>query len=102
MSKKNTAAKGAALTAATSMVVFGMEQALTGDSVTGGIGITIAFALFGAYTYADEIGQQKQVNELVDTIGEDTLEELANVSADRLREVLQDFDGFESADQDQK
>lgn len=101
MSKKTTAAKGAALTAATSMVVFGMQQALAGDPLTGGIGIVIAFVLFGAYTYADEIGQQKQVDELIDTIGEDTLQELANVSADRLREVLQDFDGFEAENQSQ-
>lgn len=102
MSKKTTAVKGAALTAATSMVVFGMQQALAGDAIAGGIGIVIAFALFGAYTYADEIGRQKQVDELIDTIGEDTLQELAEVSADRLREVLQDFDGIETEETTQK
>lgn len=102
MSKKSTAVKGAALTAGTSMVVFGMQQALAGEVITGGIGMLIALLLFAGYSYADEIGQQKKVNDLIDEIGEETFQELAEVSAEQLKQALEDFNSSGGGNQSQK
>lgn len=89
MSTRRKAAKGATLTAGAALVTYGVEMALAGQTVVGAVGGVFGLVLFVVYVAADEIDQQARVDEIVNTIGEDTLRELSNAAATRIREALE-------------
>jgi len=98
MTKKETGAKGATLTIASAMVVFGMQLVLSGDLLTGAAGLVISVILFTAYVVFDEKGKSEEVDELVQLIGEDTLKALANASADQLERLLKEAEFYDETE----
>lgn len=83
-----TGTKTVALGTATSLLTWGIQQLTQGHTTTGGLGITLGFALLAGYQISEEAAHREAYNTVVDAIGEDTLRKLAELGGDELDERL--------------
>lgn len=86
---KKQAVQGTALTVATGLMLFALEAGRAGDYYVTTVGVVVAGGIFIAYAFFNESSQRSKIDELIDTIGEDTFEEIVNTSADELREAFE-------------
>lgn len=88
MARRET--KTAALTVATGVMTFGIQQLTAGETVTGAVGLIVGLLLFTGYQFAEEADHGKVYDEVVGAIGTDTFERLSELSADELRSAIED------------
>ena len=79
--------KTIALTVAASLVAWGVQQATTGQSMAGGIGIAVGLAVMFGYQFVEDQDHEQAYNDVVSAIGEDTLKQLSETSADTLTDL---------------
>ena len=83
-----TESKAVSISVAAGVLTFGVQQLTAGDVTTGALGIVIGLVLFVGYQYAEESDHAQAYNDVVDSIGEDTFERLAEMSADEIDDLL--------------
>lgn len=79
--------KAVALTVAAGVMTFGVNQAVAGDPVAGVLAVAIGLVVFGGYQFAEDNDHAAAYNDIVEAIGEDTLEELSKMGAEQLRRL---------------
>lgn len=86
-SKRRVGAKGAALTVAAGLITWGVQQAATSDPLAGGIVAVIGLLVMVGYQVVEETDHEQPYNDFVEQIGEDTLRELGQLSAEEIRQL---------------
>jgi len=84
-----TASKSVALTVAAGVLTFAVQQLTAGEVTTGVVGLVVGLAVFGGYQYVENTDHQQPYNDLIGSIGEDTLERLSELSADQIDTALE-------------
>lgn len=92
MSMKRDSGKSIAMTVAVGVVTFGLQQISSGEHLVGGLGIVIGLILFFGYQFAESNDHGKAYDDIVEAIGEDNFKELADMSAQEIRELRNNTD----------
>lgn len=95
-----TATKSITITVAAGVLTFAVQQLTTGDFTTGLVGVAVGLLLFLGYQLAEEHDHAEAYNEIVNVVGQDTLEELSRLGARELDDLVSDYRGENSDDGD--
>lgn len=82
-----TRTKGAAIVVAMGLISWGLQQFTVGARLTGGVAVLIGVAIGGGYQFLEDGDHRRAYNEVVDAIGEENLREIADMTADELRQL---------------
>lgn len=88
-------AQAVALTIAAGVMTFGTQQFTVGEPLTGGVAIAIGLVVFYGYQLAEQYNHDDVYSRLVEEVGEDTLKSLAEVSSDRIEEIIDEYESDE-------
>lgn len=88
MPKTRTGTKATALLVAFAVINWSADQLAAGQPTEGVLGLMIGLALVAGYQLIEETDHAQAYNDVVEAIGEDTLQALADAGADELRDAL--------------
>lgn len=76
------------MTVAAGVLTFGVQQLTAGETYTGGVGILVGLGIFTGYQYAEELDHNKQYDDLVEMVGQDTFQRLSEMGAEQLEDMM--------------
>lgn len=85
-----TGAKTISLGAATSLLAWSTQQLALGNLHVGATGTLLSLLILAAYQLAEETDHASEYAQLLESINDDTLQRLAETSADELNNALDD------------